>query len=518
MEEKHLSIGNLIRGNQSAKSMLSSIFVVSTFFLLGLVFKNKYEDLFMVKYIYYYTTALIFIVSILVISIFNRIKNKNKILIPFSKTQYILIVFFIVCTISTVYSDYTFEAFWGNEGRYNGLFLMSLYCLSTFFISKYLFMKKWYLNVFLFSGFLINLIGIGDYFKLNILHFKDLSDRGADIFTSTIGNINFYTAYVALTLGCATGLFIIEKNLKNRIAYYICFVIAFSAIVMGSSDNAYLSIITIFAALPFFTLKSYKTLIRNLILVASSITIFKIIAIVNTVFKNKVVAVDGLLSLAGDQRWLWWMVFFLWATVLLLTIHNNAKKNIYMKIIPYYYRYIWFLLLLLTMLFIVFILWDVNINHSFERYGSLKNYLFFDDNWGTSRGFAWRIAWGNFQSFPMRFKIFGYGLDTFGILTIFNNKREMLIGQGSFYDSIHNEYLQYLVTIGVAGLASYIVFLIVAVRSMVKNLSKEPYLLGIILAVLAYAIQAVVNINQVPVASLMWCLIATGMAACRNDK
>lgn len=518
MDKINISKNFLSNEKKSARSVIASTFVISTFFLLSLVFRKRYEDLFLVKYIYYYTTALIMIIGITLSTIIRKIRYSEKITTNLVEWQYCLIFFLIICTVSTVISDYSYEAFWGNEGRYNGLFLMLLYCVSTFLIGKYFNMKQWYLDVFLSSGLLVNLIGIGDYFKLNLLHFKNLSDRGADIFTSTIGNINFYTAYVALTLGCSAGLFIVEKNIKRCIAYYICFIISFSAIIMGASDNAYLSIIAIFVILPFYTLKSNNAMNRNIILAASSITVFKIIANINSVYKSKVVAVDGLLSLAGNQSGIWWLILLIWGIVLYsalrIRIHKIKKENRFRN----YYQTIWLLIVVFALSLVVFILWDVNINQNFERYGSMKNYLFFDDDWGTNRGFAWRIAWEHFQNFPILRKIFGYGLDTFGILTIFNNKHEMFIGQGSYYDSIHNEYLQYLVTIGVAGIVSYTLFLVIAIRSMIKNLTNAPYLLGIVLPVFAYCIQAIVNINQVPVSSLMWCLIATGMAACRNTN
>ena len=36
---------------------------------------------------------------------------------------WLLIIFLVVCIISTCQSDYLYESFWGNEGRYSGLFL-----------------------------------------------------------------------------------------------------------------------------------------------------------------------------------------------------------------------------------------------------------------------------------------------------------------------------------------------------------------------------------------------------------
>ena len=47
-----------------------------------------------------------------------------------------VIIFWIVCLISTFQSDYFYESFWGNEGRFTGLFLLTLYTASYFLISR----------------------------------------------------------------------------------------------------------------------------------------------------------------------------------------------------------------------------------------------------------------------------------------------------------------------------------------------------------------------------------------------
>ena len=47
-----------------------------------------------------------------------------------------LLLFLIIAALSTALSDYVFESFWGNEGRLSGLFLLLLYGISFFIISR----------------------------------------------------------------------------------------------------------------------------------------------------------------------------------------------------------------------------------------------------------------------------------------------------------------------------------------------------------------------------------------------
>ena len=87
------------------------------------------------------------------------------------------------------------------------------------------------------------LIGITDYFQLDVLNFRgNMRPEQSTIFTSTIGNINTYTAYVAIVMGVAAGGFAAAKGRLQTIWYYVCMTVAFFAIIMGCSDNAYLAL------------------------------------------------------------------------------------------------------------------------------------------------------------------------------------------------------------------------------------------------------------------------------------
>ena len=158
--------------------------------------------------------------------------------------------------------------------------------------------------------------------------------------------------------------------------------------------------------------------------------------------------------------------------------------------------------------------YDANIAGHQEKYQSIAKYLVFNDNWGTNRGFAWRISWENFLSFPLHHKIFGFGPDTFGIITTFNNFQEMSENYHVVFDNAHNEYLQFLLTIGIAGLAAYLAFLISAFVKMTRQAKGNPLVLAPMFAFVCYSVQAVVNLNVPITAPFMWQFLAMGLAVC----
>ena len=60
-----------------------------------------------------------------------------------------------------------------------------------------------------------------------------------------------------------------------------------------------------------------------------------------------------------------------------------------------------------------------------------------------------------YGKFPLKHKLFGYGPDTFGILTTDRFFGDMINATGLIFDNAHNEYLQFLLTIGPIGLIAY---------------------------------------------------------------
>lgn len=79
------------------------------------------------------------------------------------------------------------------------------------------------------------------------------------------------------------------------------------------------------------------------------------------------------------------------------------------------------------------------------------------------------------------------------------------------FDSAHNEYLHYLITIGFVGMASYIVFMVSSVVTMAKRMKDQPVVAAVMMAVLAYMVQATVNINLPIAMPIVLQLLAMGV-------
>ena len=313
-------------------------------------------------------------------------------------------------------------------------------------------------------------------------------------------------------------LFIDAETKKEKIWYFICYLIASYSLITGGSDNAYLALLALFGFLPFWAFRTWKGVEKYFVMLSSFATITYIAGLIHNHMGNRVEILEGVFSVVIRSRLLVFAVAGLWLlTVILYVIEAAAKERIYkLGKLPVY---IWTVLAAVIILAVGYVLYDANAGGHADKYGSVQRYVHFDDDWGTQRGMVWRLALDDYKNeFTWNEKVFGYGPETFGIMTHQWNNDETIAKTTVIYDNAHNEYLQYFVTIGPIGVLSYVGILICACIEMNRRKEKSPYVLGCFFAVLCYAVQATVNLCVPIVAPIMWMLMSVGTAQSEDEE
>lgn len=501
---------------EKVNERLTGIMVLAILFVFPLIYKDYYFDISVVKYWTYciivVVTLFVWFISFLVLRKVGFQKKKESLKIP----ERAVLLFLCICLISTLCSSYRYEAFWGNEGRFCGLFLMSLYAAEFLLIIRFFKFKKWYLDIFLCAGFLVCALGITDYFQMDLLGFKEqMQKKQLNMFASTIGNINIYTAYIGMFLGVAMNLFAVSRKKGMTLFYFISMLVGFFAIIMGTSDNAYLALGILFAGMPCYLFKTKTGVKRYVLMLASFFSVLQCIDFINIYMGDVVLGIEGAFNILIQLKGLPYIVIGLWGGFLLACLleykgiwktEDMGRRTVSL----------WCFFLAVVILVVMFILYDANFGGHAERYDKLKNYLVFSDAWGNYRGVAWRLGLEEFSKFSILKKLIGYGPDTFGILMVTNCKKEMTTIAAQIYDSAHNEYLQYLITTGILGLASYMVLIGSSLKLMLRKMRNIPELAAVAFAVLAYLLQAAVNIALPITTPIFITLLAMGVAACRE--
>lgn len=497
--------------------------------LFPLYFNDAYYDILSAKF-YFYVRCVLILTSVILISVLVMIcidlksfkgehtkeflsrlhpRNWKK---NFRIADAAVLLFWLLAGISTLSSDFVHAAFWGNEGRYSGFYLISMYVILYFLVSRFWKIRNGYLELFLLSGIIMGLLGIADYFQLDPLSFRTPENIDAlRSYTSTIGNINTYTAYIGMVMGFAAALFSVEEKPLKLAWYYVCMAISFIAMITGRSDNTYLSIGALFILLPFILFKDKKGIERYLIIVATFFSTTYLISLLNQLFPKQIMGVDGLFTLITGFSGLPLVVLLLWAAVIGFHFYRcNPDKRFVLPV------RIWGGFIAVSFLLLLFLIWDANMGGHGSRYGSLGQYLVFNDNWGSHRGYAWKKAVFIYGKFSPLQKLIGSGPDTFACLAEQRFYYTMLEEVGVFFDTVHNGYLQYLITNGLLGLTCYLVFLGDAFRCFFLNVKKNPYVFAALVAAACYALQTVVNLELPIVTPTFWLLLGIGMAGCRN--
>lgn len=451
--------------------------------------------------------------------------------------RFLLLLIFIYF-ISFALSEYPYETWWGNLGRYQGLLNMLMIGLLYFMITRFYHYKARHIKAFQMIGLLMCLWGITDFFKMDIFgFFSDVTDVSyMERFASSIGNINMYTTATAMLLALSTTLFILEKS-KIRLAVdFVCMVAAAFASIMGLSDNFMLSIVALYGALPFFTWRSGRELLKYFISVTVLIAAAKVSAILSMTEGITTIANIynmGLIMKLGTYPWFSLVLMGCIVITLGIAIAMTLRKS-WDAPLPKWIRKIWAGLCIVAFSIVIFAFFDANVaghQASWEKLG-LSNAIVFNDAWGTGRGLNWRMAMDYFvHRMPLLKKLFGYGPDSYYMIAMDNFFDKMAAAGYGMFDAAHNEYLNYLITVGIAGLVVYLLFMISMICAMVRFLRQNTgdieerelapeiiYVTAAIMVIITYMAQAFINIAVPIVAPLLYIMFSIGMAVSQKKR
>lgn len=514
-------VKNTLAGTESAcinqrfsriTSTLMTIYVLFYLCVFPLATHDKYFDILDFRFKLYWIPTLIYGILFLVLGIFYLLSDKrsnggaltaklkenlkwSNLRTKLTKTDLCFIALIFIMTLSVLFADYQYEALWGSRGRFNGLVLWLMFFIAYGLVTRFYHFKKWHLYAYLIAACLPEIWGITDFFLLDLFHFH--TGAAADYiytFVSCIGNINTYTNMVALHLGASVALFVLAKAKWEMILSGIALAIASFAIIMGISDNGILAAGTVFAFLPFVAWNSRRCIVRYFIALSTFVTGIIVTAQL-TIGRATMADCDGgsVFVTIGKTTAGIALMIVVWAltVILMLAFRKSAGQE---EKIARCAKRVWAILVALGMVAVLVVFIDANSGNHSDIWAPYQNILIFSDTWGTGRGINWRFAWEYFmKDASFLKKLIGYGPDTYYIITMDRFKHAMRDAGYGIFDSAHNEYIEYLTTIGILGTLAYLGVLVTSLRKMFRE-PKNAYAIACGFAVLAYAVQAVVNI------------------------
>ena len=472
-------------------------------FVLPLAITNAYYNITETKlWTFYILSGLYILIQSIIFLIFTGAKGKGfinsfRIKVSFLDIAFILFAFSYV--ISAIFSSYNItDVLLGTGSRYQGVVTILLYVLLYFVITRTFSFSPRCLVWMGVSFSIVSVIAILNGVSIDPLGFYSvLSTENQKLYISTIGNINFYSAYYNIILPVLVVGFCKAVDKKSLIIFGSFVVIGSVGMVFTSSESFLLGFLIALALLLYFIMDEVKALRRFLF--SCTLFIFAITLYTRLYYSefNKDLfnfEPSTLMRLFSNP-----IISVVLVLVFLVFFIISIKKPQLLSSIQKVY------LISLGFCFVMGVVGIILLNTIFKdvNLGVFDFYLKFSDSWGTNRGQNWAFCINKFIKAPIVNKIFGYGPETYKYLT---EKTDFYATK--VLDQAHNEYLQYLISVGVVGLCAYLSIIFSTVKNIIKTLSKNAVAMSILCSLIAYWIQASVNIAQPVTTPIMFIFIA----------
>ncbi len=524
IENKNINIRQYVN-----RTNLSMIYLIIIMCIYPFISEGNYFNITGVKWLFLQRATIAYI--LLYIALIAVDVRKDKYQFHLSGTKKLIIAFAACIIVSALISPYKDVVWSGGQARYTGVYFMLLMleaviCIEDSFRCEEL---NKLLMLFGISGLVmalwtaLNFVGI-DPFNMH----ENIAPSQYRSYMAGIGNIVFLGSYFCMYFMLSCVFFITDKSGKkySKVLWAVSLFAAGTGVFLSGTDSSVIACVIGFVVIvPYVIWKSgrLKETIDSIIVIMLAGVFSQVLekysdygeAAFDTIMKKLVSYNVFIIVLA--------IIIAVWIGIRLVGTFNvssgkwikdsqkGLKKDLQKDpqkgsqqtgkvIMAGFYA-------VTGIAGVIVLIWY------------MKNNM--NADWGTGRGYAWMSAFGIFMKEPVLNKIFGNGPDTFANLLI-DYYGSNIGSNGQYFDNVHCEYLQYLISYGIAGVIAYIccIFKSVLILADKCNNTWAEYkraLLGVIGAVTGYMIQAGAGLNQVMTTPILFMLVAVGYS-CRNTK
>lgn len=521
--------GKKLKRSYNTKNALVNYYLMLMFTVFPLFATNAYFNIRHDKFYLFIALTGVIIIGVSAMIFYSAFSDSEKrsdtesefkkVIGKLSFTDYAVLAFIAVCIISTAFSSYTSDALFGApKGRNNGLILMIFYVVIYFVITRCYYYMEYVFAALAAGSAVVYLLSVLNFHYIDPLGmYAQLSSADIENFTSTIGNKNLLSSFICVMLPVTVTMSVHTKNTVFRIIYLAASALGFTALMTADSDSGilgigvFIAVMLVWYSRKIYRLKRYFLCITVMLAASKLLYFFSMLMTSSFGLKTKgfdefqkifVESNIGYLLLVGAAV----------ITAVLYFIDITNPGLTLSKAVPITLGALFVLLALsIAAVVIYFSAFDTQTD-----LGGLETVLRFNEKWGTHRGFMWIKSFDIFKDFNLFDKLFGTGPDTF-----FYPFRPYFAELRNYGDSstnaAHNEYINYLITVGITGLASYAAIIARTITTAVKKSLYNPFSIVCASAVICYSVQAVVNIAQPITTPLFILFIALAEAASRNN-
>lgn len=401
-----------------------------------------------------------------------------------------LAVYITVAFISTIATPYGDDILWGRNGWYMGILAQTAFVVFFFVYAFFGKHNKYIVWGALISLALVSLIGIGQRFNIDPLHFyDDLTDYNKKTFISTLGQTSWFSSSIILIIPVACGIFVLAKDKKIQWLTGILVFIEGMTLVVDDSDAGLLAFFGFISLLFIFSFKSDLSLSRFFALLSVFEASFIFVGLLQKVVPDAFIAEGSYVKFLTNSVFIYIALIIDIVLAVVFKKFEKEKKGIApkIKVVGVIYA---IMLGLGAVLLVVYVI--LNTKGMAGSLSSSNSYLYFDEYWGNNRGLTWISAVNAMKQAasadPVRLLI-GAGPDQFNAFVYEYCGAEMEArwsAEGVVFGNAHNEWLSELITLGFIGGIAYIGVFISSLVLFLKKSEKTPELLIPAMCIVAY--------------------------------
>lgn len=422
----------------------------------------------------------------------------------------------LACIVSVCISNDPLAAITGSAGRYAGGLCIGAMCV-LYACRLWAQGPVWpAAGALALSGGLCALLGVLNFLRFDPLNFyvPSLQEIYHNDFISTIGNINFFSAYMCLIMGLCAGWFL-KAQKKTACLLLVPYALGVMGLLAARSESGFMGFAAIFLGMCIGKMRSMREAGRAFVLLGTFALSALLLAIL--VYHRGGETMELYAGIATSLLHAPWLlvglaVFCAAAAAFFFTRRETPENARRLRILQN-------VLVCLAALVVAAVVALMVYFTAFDTASPLSGaagYLRMDNHWGTFRGFIWKKTLVLYEKLPLVHKLFGIGPDSLKPLLVEHCYDEMVQLTGILFDNAHNEYLQLLITTGAVGLAGYLLMVAGAMCSLRRRMHENPVLFGCFLALCAHLVQSVCNIAQPETTPAVFLLLAIGAGTGRK--
>lgn len=440
--------------------IIVNAYIVLMFTLLPLYFSNHYFNILHDKRDVYLLISLGLIAMLaavvliwLAVSFFRDKSSLWKAL----KSEYrsvslldeMVLAFALLALLSAKLSRYPASSYYGEVAWDVGGQTIFIATLVYFIISR-AFGRKVFIWFFVYMGsFAAVLLGVLDRLGYDILLMHKEIERQYALFISTIGNVNIWSGYLSLLVPFYALAPLFLKNRYSRLAAYLFVYMAYFSCFITYSDTCYIGIGTGMLYGVYYSLRKkfrMKNLSVNMILFAVAGLTADILRAAR--LTPRAIDVDQISQILLQYK-LYAVIGVAGIALLLFCIRSEGLQEKVCKVMSR----IWIGMILLGVCGVT-----VYIAVNFSMW--LFNY----------RGTIWYFSWKGYLDGSVKDKIIGAGPGLLDSVTqVQLKKADFEVVWNWYYNTAHNDLLEYLVTTGLLGAVLKILIYILPFTMMKKG-------------------------------------------------